>query len=204
MLHILVQCLRLPGQTVFINPRLLYIHYFFIKSFDAFQQRGFSYNENSLFFVHQIVYFHTNLLFPLAQISYNENSLFSTQRTIHYYNRDYFSSQIFQTFVQERNILFLLSRRRTRVVNDVEGKIALIVIARRFSFPSFHAFNPSGRIRMTRVTQGIILSIYSRQCTNQRAPASNMLVRRSNRHWWMEYLYGDTNVYDTIANERRL
>lgn len=128
------------------------------------------------------MYFHTNLLFPLAQISYNENSLFSTQRTIHYYNRDYFSSQIFQTFVQERNIL---SRRRTRVVNDVEGKIALIVIARRFSFPSFHAFNPSGRrrIRMTRVTQGIILSIYySRQCTNQRAPASNMLVRRSNRH----------------------
>lgn len=34
MLHILVQCLRLPGQTVFINPRLLYIYYFSSNRFN--------------------------------------------------------------------------------------------------------------------------------------------------------------------------
>lgn len=81
-------------------------------------------------------------------------------------NRDYFSSQIFRCVRSRTKNPSPLET--TNACSRVEGK----VIARRFSFSSIHAFNllvVVDGIRMTRVTQGIILSIYSRQCTNQRA-----------------------------------
>lgn len=154
-----------------VNPRLCFIIFHQIvrrvlTTTWFFVQRKFLYffrrtsNRSIVYFQENFTHFssHKFRTTKIHCFQHNERSIII--------NRDYFSSQIFRCVRSRTKNPSPLET--TNACSRVEGK----VIARRFSFSSIHAFNllvVVDGIRMTRVTQGIILSIYSRQCTNQRA-----------------------------------